>query len=237
MRGIALFFVTACPLIWLLFPVHAPAQQEQISGYIERVQGAAYLRRGAQRVGLDSKRDARRALHPGEVVWCERGGYVQLKLCNEFASNRCKSVEITGSKELRIPPLVPPQTDRERERQKVIQEYGRSGGRPMGVLSPMFSPPSDGLVRPVSLVIRWVPGPALSAFSLKIQTMDRATVWEQKVADGSAGYLISESLRQALADSDEAGRVFRFESGHPFRFESGHHSEAAGVGSPSGSLG
>jgi hypothetical protein len=38
------------------------------------------------------------------------------------------------------------------------------------------------------------------------------------------------------ADSDEAGRVFRFESGHPFRFESGHHSDlkAAGVGHPAG---
>ena len=39
-----------------------------------------------------------------------------------------------------------------------------------------------------------------------------------------------------IADSDEAGRVFRFESGHPFRFESGHHSDlkAAGVGHPAG---
>ena len=42
-----------------------------------------------------------------------------------------------------------------------------------------------------------------------------------------------------VADSDEAGRVFRFESGHPFRFESGHPSDlkAAGVASPDRSSG
>src|SRR5271166_568488 len=41
------------------------------------------------------------------------------------------------------------------------------------------------------------------------------------------------------ADSDEAGRVFRFEAGHPFRFESGHHSDlkVAGVALPGGLLG
>ena len=42
--------------------------------------------------------------------------------------------------------------------------------------------------------------------------------------------------KKQIADSDEAGRVFRFETGHPFRFESGHRSDlkAAGVGHPAG---
>ena len=52
-------------------------------------------------------------------------------------------------------------------------------------------------------------------------------------------YASSARFLRYLRDSDEAGRVFRFEAGHPFRFESGHHSDlkVAGVASPGGLLG
>src|SRR5262245_28212067 len=33
------------------------------------------------------------------------------------------------------------------------------------------------------------------------------------------------ALELGVADSDEAGQVFRFEAGHPYRFEAGHCTE------------
>ena len=37
-----------------------------------------------------------------------------------------------------------------------------------------------------------------------------------------------KAIMREAADSDKAGRVFRFESGHPFRFQSGHQSDRNG---------
>jgi hypothetical protein len=73
---------------------------------------------------------------------------------------------------------------------------------------------------------------AIRSFAFKLATANsRSGQRRLMVIDAIAGIL--------AADSDEAGRVFRFEAGHPFRFESGHHSDlkVAGVASPGGLLG
>jgi hypothetical protein len=181
------------------FAHQGQSQAEPIAGFIEEIRGVAYLKKGAQRLKLDQKKDVRRALHPGEVLSCDPGGYLRLALCGQPADKSCQSREVTASGRFRIPPLAPPQSDAERNRQQALQSLGRSGGREMGVLSPVYSPASQGMVRPGTLVLRWVSSEALSSLSLTVKETSGRELWQQNIADGAAGFLVSESLRQTLS--------------------------------------
>lgn len=208
---IPLLFVAALSssaFLALAFPSRVLSQGKPIAGFIEEVRGGAYLKKGEQKEKLDRKRDLRRALHPGEVVWTDPGGYLRLKLCSSLADKECKPKEITSTAEFRIVARPPAQTENERRHQEAAQEYGRSGGRPMGVLSPFFSPSPEGAVRPSTLVLRWVPSRELSSFSVTIQDPTHKRLWGGKIANGVSGYLDSNELKQILAryrDEHEKG--------------------------------
>lgn len=198
---ISFWFIAAfgtSALFTLSFPVRALSQGEPIAGFVEEVRGGANLRKGELKVKLDPKRDLRRALHPGEVVWTDHGGYLRLRLCSNLADKNCKPKEITSTSEFRIEARPPAQTDDERKHQEAAQELGRSGGRAMGVLSPFFSPAPDSAVRPSTLVLRWIRSRELSSFLVSIRDQSHQRLWEKKIANGGAGSLDSNELKQIL---------------------------------------
>ncbi len=195
-------------LLALSFPARVLSQGKLIVGYIEEVRGSAYLKQGESKVKLSPRNDLRRKLYPGDVVSTDPGGYLRLKLCSRGAD--CKSKEITSSAEFRIEVGAPARTETELQREKSVQGYGGTGGRPMGVLSPFFSPSPAGAVRPSTLVLRWVPSRQLSSFSVSILDPSHQRLWGKKIANGAAGHLDSPELKQILAkyrDDREKGTL------------------------------
>lgn len=186
-------------LLALSFPSVALSQGEQIVGYIEEVRGGAYWKKGEKKEKLDRKSAVRRALRPGEIVGIDPGGYLRLNLCIIGNDPNCKPTEITSTGEFRIVAGPPAQTEHERKREKSAQQLGGSGGRPMGVLSPFFSPAPESAVRPSTLVLRWVPTRRLGSFSVNIKDPNQVRrIWGNVIARGASGYLDSQELKQIL---------------------------------------
>lgn len=173
-----------------------PQQESTPAGYIDSFSGAAYLqKKGAAERQLRPKRDLRLYLYPGDKVRCDPGS--SLRICTYGnAGARCHEVPPTVS--YPIPYVASGKV------------YGIRAGRERAGPSPVFSPSDRSTVRPATLVIRWVPRPALRAFSLKLQDAANQILWQQRVRDGNTGFLISEALRQTLdryRDEVSTGRL------------------------------
>ena len=112
---------------------------------------------------------------------------------------------------------------------------GADTGVPKSTVATGVIVSDDGLILTVYHLLSELGKVAPETIDIRGSIGEQVDVPSQKVLVISA----NQPSDLLLADSDEAGRGFRFESGHPFRFESGHRSDlkAAGVASPSGSLG
>jgi hypothetical protein len=169
------------------------AAQTASTALVEKISGGAYIRHDAQAkpVKLDPHADLARRLYPGEQVRCEQGGFLRLRVGGKLR-------DINGpSGWFMIPRAGPGQSD---PLQKVLDEYGRRGGRDRGDKLPaliVFSPSDRSVVRPDLFVIRWTQTKECE-LSVTIQDADGNQIFHQERVSGAAGVLTSNTARQAL---------------------------------------
>ena len=189
MRVVIRSLAISVAFISITFPGHAFTEEARIAGIVIDLDGPVFLKRDKKEIKLHPDYDRARLLFVGEEIRCGRGGVVHLRLCNR------------GKEEIRGPTgWRTISASEECPNQDELTEYGRRGGRDKGTVSPIFSPANGSVVKPDDLVFRWVPSPALRAFSLEITRAGEGVIWHQEVADGPAGSLTSDSARQVLLE-------------------------------------
>jgi hypothetical protein len=192
--------IAAITFVILIAPAEAFCQSEAIAGIVKDVHGPVSLKQGKNDktgVKLDSRYDKARLLFVDQEIYCGPGGVIYLSLCN---GDEYEDKEIQGPGGYTISPANKCRSLEE------LKEYARLGGRDRGSVSPIFSPANDSVVKPDTLVIRWVAGPKRRASALEIISASAGVVWQHEIPNVSSGTFSAEDLRQTLVklrDRDE----------------------------------
>lgn len=181
----------AIALITLTWPARAAGQEGGV-GIVEEIRGTAFWRQNAaaRTNRLEPMSDTGRRLYPGEQVRCARGCSLTLLLGRRrklirpsawFTIHRASSSQSDPFK-------------------KMLDDYGRPGGRDRGGSLQVFTPSDHSVVLIEQFVVRWLPSAAGCTLSLSIRDIRGNRVWRKESADGASGSLDDASAKQALAE-------------------------------------
>ncbi|MCU1267891.1 MAG: hypothetical protein JWM21_4209 [Acidobacteria bacterium] len=184
-------------ILLVLAGLGSAAGQSGSTALVEKVSGGAFIRHdaGAKPIKLDPNTDVARRLYPGEQVRCEPGGFLRLRVAGRLRDINGPSSWFT------IPRAGFGQTD---PLQKVLEEYGRRGGRDRGGKVPaviVFSPSDGSTISPDTFSISWVPFTKECETSFVIQDTNADPIWRVVHLKGRLGFLVTDAARQALRKS------------------------------------
>jgi hypothetical protein len=180
-------------LFLLLGLIPCPAFAEPAGAIVVKISGTVWLKHDGKQIRLNPKSDVARVLYVGESVHCEKGATLSLNI-----GGRTRELnERDGWFPIAIPRRAAAMSD---PHQKVLDAYGRIGGRDKGFKSKsiVYSPTNDGAVVPELFVIRWTPTRRRCFASWEIQTQDGQQLWRQEKVAGTSGVLESTTAREAL---------------------------------------
>lgn len=165
-----------------------------VEAVISRITGTVLFRQGPEGSSQTLKKssDVGKPLHAGDELKAEPGGEVIIQI---FGEEKQKVI----TEKLGWYPIpnrrliITPQGIRDN-----FKGQFRPGGRRRGSSSIILSPQRQSVVRPNTLVFRWLPLKETDvSLSIKL-TRDSKTLWSQSNIDGMSGQLTSEPARKSL---------------------------------------
>ena|SRR5579871_5577969 len=177
----------------------APPSKGEIVAFILKIEGRIYWKpkRDKAPLQLDPRKDRAKPLYFREWIKVNPGS----KLCivdlrGKQAVEQTLQTPVHGKAQwVTLPHRA---TEEQARLWKALKAYAALGGRNKGGGSQIFSPAQHGVVRPETLVLRWVPIMPAMHVTLTITDRQKHEIWRQKNIDSGSGLLVSETAQDAL---------------------------------------
>jgi hypothetical protein len=182
----SVLLLSAGLLVSAAFPALAWSQ-EQPAALITHIEGVVSLRNrvDAPAIVLRANVEIGRRLYAGEQIRIDPGGVLRY-----WSDGRIR--------EMRGPSDWHSVEPSHAQSQKLLEEYGRVGGRSRAEPAPVYSPAANGVVVPGEFAVKWNVGPTARPVAVSIHDMDGRHLWRQEGLETVQSPLVPKAARQAL---------------------------------------